>query len=83
MNGYYRPKAHGPNQELRPLELDEIEYVTEDERPEVKRVLDEAWKHRCPRCGIVSWIIFHDPHCSECNWDSLTDVSRNGALCVA
>jgi len=83
MNGYYRPKARGPIQELRLLDLDEIEYVTEDGNPEEKRTSGRGWKHRCPRCGTSSRIIFGDPYCAECNWDSLTDVSEDRALCAA
>ena len=86
MNGYYRPKARGPIRELRLLDyrdLDEIEYVTEDGDPVQEKKARRGWKHRCPRCGTVSRIIFGDPYCSECNWDSLTDASGDRALCAA
>lgn len=73
MNGYYRPKVKR-GEELRPLGLNEIEYVTEDDEPFPRRYLPHGRKHMCPRCHSVTRVIFPDPYCSECGWDSLTAV---------
>ena len=75
MNGYYRPTYGCLMQEVRPLDLSEIEYVSDDEETPARetRSRSKSHAHRCPRCGDVSMIVSADPYCSECNWDSLTD----------
>lgn len=89
MDGYFKPKLKEPIKELRLLELEEIEHISEDD--ELDSSLNEPLKehqlrsgrlHECPRCGAVTRLETHDPYCPECNWDSLTDLTKEANKCA-
>jgi phage FluMu protein Com len=90
MDGYFKPKLKDRLKELRLLELEEIEHMSEDDELDFS-LTDPLEKshyhlrkfHRCPRCKTVTQLETHDPYCPECNWDSLTDVSSETNKCVA
>jgi hypothetical protein len=80
MNGYFRPKLKNERKELHLLELEDCDFVTDDEvlmQPIFGR------HHACPRCGEVSRITSKDPYCLGCNWDSLTDPIYKKQKCAA
>ena len=90
MDGYFKPKLKEQINELRPLELDEVEHIGEDDEPE-NSLIDPVKKsyrrseifHKCPRCKTVSKLETHDPYCPECNWDSLVDLNMGNTKCAA
>jgi hypothetical protein len=65
MNGYYRRRSDLPFEDIRPLEINEIEFVTD-----VGELLEEDSFCECPLCGEET--INHDDenYCSECCWNS-------------
>lgn len=80
MNGYFKAKLKTEGKELRLLELEDCDYVEDDDvilRPAFGR------KHTCPRCGAINRTTLNDPFCTECNWDSVTDPLYEKDLCVA
>ena len=85
MGGYFKPKPKETMKELHLLELDEIDYVSEDDEEESSsRPLRSAGRlHTCPRCKTITRIETHDPYCPDCNWDSLSDFSNGKNRCAA
>lgn len=81
MNGYYRNKSSKAAAQVRPLELNDIEFVSEDEdaSPFInERKYSHGYFHRCPRCHASNRVRGAHPYCSECNWDSLTSPDWAG-----
>ena len=80
MDGYFRAKNQMPYREVRELELQEIEFVSEDEDNTIlnheKFKIRRGYPHRCPRCQALSLIILSDPYCPECGWDSLENLNQ-------
>jgi hypothetical protein len=72
MDGYFKPKLKKEEQELHDLELDDCDFISEDE---VILHRMSRKKQGCPRCGVSTHIISGAPYCSDCNWDSLTDLT--------
>lgn len=77
MDGYLKPKFKATRKELRVLELDDCEFISDDED---KMQSLRGRKHICKRCGGVTYYQTADPYCSHCNWDSLTDLISSEAL---
>lgn len=40
-------------------------------------------RRRCRRCRAVTYVVGPYPYCTECNWDSLSDMSCEKTLCAA
>lgn len=70
MNGYLWPKFKKQRKELHALELEDCDFISEDEE-KTRRI--NGRRHVCPRCGEVTYIQAEDPYCTSCNWDSLED----------
>lgn len=70
MDGYFRPKFRNQRKELHVLELDDCDFIPDDEVTYYRTV---GRKHICPRCGGVTHLQTEAPYCSYCNWDSLED----------
>lgn len=90
MDGYFKPKLKDRIKELRLLELEEIEDMDEDDELDFSLnypMKDHHYKsgqfHRCPRCKALMPRETKDPYCSECNWDSLTDLCMETKKCAA
>lgn len=90
MDGYFKPKLKIPIKELRLLEFEEIEHISEDDefdysisKPPKEDQLKSGRLHECPRCKAVTRLETHDPYCPECNWDSLTDLTKEVKKCAA
>jgi hypothetical protein len=75
MEGYFRPRLITPAEELRTLEIEDTEFVPDDDIPPPSIAtlvaLSVAITHICPRCRAKNQIVGNDPYCTECNWDSL------------
>lgn len=59
------------------------ELITEKKCQEAKLNLVKNQKlrfYKCHRCFATTKIVGHYPYCTECNWDSLTDVYLNHFL---
>lgn len=80
MNGYFKPNFKNEKQELHCLELEDCDFVADDE-VEIHHI--KGRQHDCPRCGSIMQIAGKDPYCSECNWDSLADFTYEDAKCAA
>lgn len=80
MDGYFKPKFKNEKKELHTLELDDCDFISDDEA-----ILQTMFgqKHICPRCGAIAHIASEDPYCSDCNWDSLTAPSYEKKKCAA
>lgn len=80
MDGYFKPKFKNEGKELRLLELDDCDFIPDDEV-----VLQSVFgqKHACPRCGATTHVAGDAPYCSDCNWDSLTDPTYEKQKCAA
>ncbi|MDH4467975.1 MAG: hypothetical protein QE271_07945 [Bacteriovoracaceae bacterium] len=80
MDGYLKVKSKWRSGELRLVELDDVEHVSEDgENLENMKInifesmeFEAAKLHQCPRCKAKIKLLTNDPYCPECNWDSLT-----------
>jgi hypothetical protein len=84
MDGYFKPKLKGPIKGLRSLKLEEIEHVSEEGEIDFSEDDCKSGRlHKCPRCKAVTRLETYDPHCPECNWDSLTDPSMETNKCAA
>lgn len=73
MDGYLKANFKNEKRELHALELDDCEFVPDDEVTS-HRVIGR--KHVCPRCGSITRLQTEDPYCSYCNWDSLDDQTN-------
>jgi len=78
MQGYFRPRLTEVPQEIRALELEEIEFVPDDESVVVKSLAPvtlerRSYRHTCPRCTSCNRIVGQYPYCPECSWDSLEE----------
>lgn len=80
MEGYFKPKFESQRKELHVLELDDCDFISDDEV-----ILHPVFgqNHSCPRCGAITRITGNDPYCSDCNWDSLTDPFSERQRCAA
>jgi hypothetical protein len=90
MDGYFKPKLKDRLKELRLLELEEIEHMSEDDELDfsLTDLLEKNHHHlgkfhRCPRCKTVTQLETHYPYCPECNWDSLTYLTMEKNKCAA
>lgn len=90
MDGYFKPKLKERIRELKLLELEDIEHISEDDEsdssfndPLKKSYHKSEIFHRCPRCRTLSKLENHDPYCPECNWDSLIDLNTESRKCAA
>lgn len=80
MDGYFKPNFKNERKELHTLELDDCDFIPDDETflyPAFKR------KYYCPRCRTITNISGGNPYCWDCNWDSLTDLTHEKNKCVA
>ncbi|OQW47589.1 MAG: hypothetical protein A4S09_14850 [Proteobacteria bacterium SG_bin7] len=77
MDGYFRPKFKNEKKELHVLELDDCDFIPDEEVIPLRVV---GRKHVCPRCGGVTHLQTEPPYCCYCNWDSLeaqTNIQRD------
>lgn len=80
MDGYFMPKIKKERKELHLLELEDCDFISDDDvvmRPMFRQ------KHSCPRCGATTRIASDAPYCLGCNWDSLTDPTYESEKCAA
>lgn len=80
MNGYLKPNFKNEKQELHSLELEDCDFITDDE---VEKHPINRFKHKCPRCGSSMQSSIKEPYCFDCNWDSMCDFTYEDAKCVA
>lgn len=81
MDGHLRPKDDVLKKRFHPLRLDECELVSDDD---VNILYPRfGYKQKCHRCGAILKISSGAAYCSECNWDSLTDVIQEKKKCAA
>ncbi len=77
MNGYVKNKSNSRNQEVPPLDFDQVEFVSDDEEDvdalDDRHRYEHGYKHECPRCGSIQTVASRFPYCAYCNWDSLVD----------
>ncbi len=73
MNGYLIPKFKKERKEIHGLNLEDCDFVSDDE--ENPNPVTTTRKYRCHRCGATTHIHGNAPYCSDCNWDSLTDLT--------
>src|SRR5690606_20582682 len=64
---------------LRLIPVDEyfgdLEFDDEREPDEMRQTSSKSYSHECRRCGATTRVVGRHPYCTECNWDSLKDVS--------
>lgn len=72
MDGYLWPKFKKQRKQLHTLELDDCDFIPEDEVTS-RRMVGRG--HVCPRCSGVTRLQTKHPYCADCNWDSLEDQS--------
>ncbi len=80
MDGYFRPNFKNESKELHALEIEDCDFIPDDEAvlyPVFKR------KYSCPRCRATTNISGNNPDCWDCNWDSLTDLAHEKNKCAA
>ena len=80
MNGYFKPNLKNEKQELHCLELEDCDFISDDE---VESYPIKGFKHKCPRCGSGMQSTVKDPYCFDCNWDSLSDFAYENEKCAA
>ena len=80
MNGYFEPNFKNEKQELHCLELEDCDYISEDEE-EINPT--KRFKHKCPRCGSRMQSTVKQPYCFDCNWDSMCDFTNEDTKCAA
>ena len=68
MDGYFKPNFKSQQKELHALELDDCEFIADDEA-HFHRIIGR--KYICPRCGGVTHLQTEAPYCLYCNWDVL------------
>lgn len=73
MDGYFQPNFKNERKALHVLELDDCDFIPEDEVIAHQIV---GHKHTCPRCGEVTHLQTEHPYCSYCNWDSIEDQTN-------
>jgi hypothetical protein len=77
VNGYFREKSNSKNQEVEPLDFNQVEFVSDDEDDvdalDDRLRYEHGYKHECPRCGSIQTVASRFPYCAYCNWDSLVD----------
>lgn len=67
MNGYYRRRASLPFEEIRPLDLNEIEFVTDVG----ESFSDGDTFGECPICGEEATFESNDnAYCTHCSWST-------------
>ena len=79
MSGYYQVKMDRLREELQILDLDDLEYVSEENElttPETQLPYEPNQYVafcECPRCQSVQRNVLREPYCTDCGWDSVTD----------
>lgn len=74
MNGFYQKKAHLQVEELRPLEIYELEFVSD--LNEASKPRGDPTGERCPRCEWAFTNFKTDPYCMNCQWDSVENKTN-------
>lgn len=69
MNGYYRRRSGLPFEEIRPLEINEIEFVSDVGEP----CCEEDSLSECPLCGEEAISTEDEAYCTQCCWNSTED----------
>lgn len=73
------PKFINEKKELHLLELNDCDFIPDDEQI-LKPIFGR--KHTCPRCNAVTHISSQHPYCLNCHWDSLTDYTQRKKKCA-
>ena len=65
MNGYYKRRSDLPFEEIRLLEINEIEFVSD-----VGELSEEDSFYECLICGEEAACTEDENYCEQCCWDS-------------
>jgi hypothetical protein len=69
MNGYYRRRSGLPFEEVRPLEINEIEFVSDVG----EHSSGEGFIFECPICGDEAFTVDDETYCKQCCWENEED----------
>ncbi|NOT78468.1 MAG: hypothetical protein HOP07_05635 [Bacteriovoracaceae bacterium] len=64
MNGYYRRRSDLPFEEIRPLKINEIEFVSDTGELQIQ----EDTLYECPICGEEAVTTEDQIYCNNCTW---------------
>jgi hypothetical protein len=64
MNGYYRRRSDLPFEEIRPLKINDIEFVSDIGELQIQ----EDTLYECPICGEEAVTTEDQIYCSNCTW---------------